>query len=47
MEAHCPLAALFGCSNAMRSLSQGRAGSTIEPLGYEPAPADVAAAFTI
>ena len=47
IEAHCPLAALFGYSNAMRSLSQGRAGSTIEPLGYEPAPADVAAAFTI
>ena len=37
--AHAPLAELFGYSNAMRSLSQGRAGSSLEPLQYEPAPA--------
>ncbi len=47
IEAHCPLAELFGYSNAMRSLSQGRAGSSMEPLEYEPAPSDVAAAFSL
>lgn len=38
IEAHAPLAELFGYSNAMRSMSQGRAGSSMEPLGYEVAP---------
>ena len=31
---------LFGYSSAMRSLSQGRAGCSIEPLQYSPAPAE-------
>lgn len=43
--AHVPLGELFGYSNAMRSLSQGRAGSSQEPLGYEPAPQEVADGF--
>jgi len=47
IEAHAPLGELFGYSNAMRSLSQGRAGSSIEPLEYEPAPPEVAAAFAM
>ncbi|MCH2177208.1 MAG: elongation factor G [Mariniblastus sp.] len=47
IEAHAPLGELFGYSNAMRSLSQGRAGSSMEPLEYEPAPAEVAAAFAM
>lgn len=38
IEAHAPLAELFGYSNSLRSMSQGRAGSSMEPLGYEPAP---------
>ena len=36
-----PLAALFGYSNAMRSMSQGRATATMEPSGYGPAPPEV------
>jgi elongation factor G len=38
IEAHAPLAELFGYSSAMRSLSQGRAGCSMEPLKYAPAP---------
>jgi elongation factor G len=41
VEAHAPLRELFGYSSAMRSLSQGRAGCSMEPLKYEPAPPDV------
>ncbi len=44
---HAPLAELFGYAGAMRSLSQGRAGSSMEPLQYEPAPPEVAKSFTI
>jgi elongation factor G len=47
IEAHAPLKELFGYSSAMRSLSQGRAGSSIEPLKYEPAPAEVLKAFDV
>jgi elongation factor G len=40
--AHAPLKELFGYSSAIRSLSQGRAGCSMEPYGYQPAPqADV------
>jgi len=45
IEAHAPLKELFGYSSAMRSLSQGRAGASIEPLKYEPAPPEVLKAF--
>ena len=45
IEAHAPLKELFGYSSAMRSISQGRAGASIEPLKYEPAPAEVLKAF--
>jgi elongation factor G len=41
IEAHAPLRELFGYSSAMRSLSQGRAGCSMQPLKYEPAPAEV------
>jgi elongation factor G len=47
IEAHAPLKELFGYSSAMRSLSQGRAGSSIEPLRYDPAPPEVLKAFEI
>ena len=38
IEAQAPLANLFGYSNAMRGLSQGRATCTMEPHAYGPAP---------
>jgi elongation factor G len=41
IEAHAPLRELFGYSSAMRSLSQGRAGCSMEPLKYEAAPPEV------
>jgi elongation factor G len=45
IEAHCPLANLFGYSSAMRGLSQGRATCTLEPHSYGPAPAEVLEGF--
>lgn len=47
IESQTPLAELFGYSNAMRSLSQGRAGSSMEPFAYEVAPAEVAQGFAM
>ena len=47
IEAHTPLAELFGYASAMRSLSQGRAGCSMEPLEYAPAPESVAEAFGV
>jgi elongation factor G len=44
--AHAPLKELFGYSNSIRSISQGRATSSMEPLGYQPAPAEDAAEFS-
>jgi elongation factor G len=45
IEAHVPLAELFGYSSAIRSLSQGRAGCSMEPLEFAPAPPEVADGF--
>ncbi|MFK7769409.1 MAG: elongation factor G [Mariniblastus sp.] len=45
--ANAPLAELFGYSSAMRSLSQGRAGSSMEPMGYAPAPPEVSDGFAM
>jgi elongation factor G len=45
IEAHAPLANLFGYSSAMRGLSQGRATCTMEPHSYGPAPAGVLETF--
>jgi elongation factor G len=45
IEAHAPLKELFGYSSAMRSLSQGRASCSMEPLMYAPAPPDVQKGF--
>ncbi|HUT13785.1 MAG TPA: elongation factor G [Thermoguttaceae bacterium] len=45
IESRAPLASLFGYSNAMRSLTQGRATCTMEPSSYGPAPPDVLAGF--
>jgi elongation factor G len=47
IEAHAPLRELFGYSNAMRSLSQGRAGCSMEPLEYAPAPPEVVKEYAV
>jgi elongation factor G len=47
IEAHAPLKELFGYSSSMRSLSQGRAGCSMEPLEYAPAPPDVRKEYEI
>jgi elongation factor G len=36
--AHAPLAMMFGYSTQLRSLTQGRATYTMQPLSYQPAP---------
>jgi len=46
VEAHAPLERLFGYSGDMRSLSQGRAGCSMEPLDYAPAPPEVVKRYT-
>ncbi len=38
IDARAPLEQMFGYSTAVRSLSQGRASYTMEPLEYAPAP---------
>ncbi len=45
IDARAPLANLFGYSNAMRGLSQGRATCTMEPSSYGPAPPEVLEGF--
>jgi elongation factor G len=47
IEAHAPLKELFGYAGSMRSLSQGRAGCSIEPLHYAPAPPEVVKEYGI
>ncbi len=42
VTAHVPLSEMFGYATELRSLSQGRASSTMEPHSYAPVPADVA-----
>ena len=41
LDAEVPLSELFGYSNAMRGMSQGRASCSMEPASYGPAPASV------
>ena len=41
LEAHVALAQMFGYSTQVRSLSQGRASYSMEPLNYAEAPLDV------
>ena len=45
ITADSPLANLFGYSSTMRSLSQGRAGCSMEPRSYRPAPPEVLERF--
>ncbi|MFP4054048.1 MAG: elongation factor G [Phycisphaerae bacterium] len=42
LHALAPLAEMFGYTTQLRSISQGRATSTMEPHSYAPAPAQVA-----
>lgn len=42
-----PLAEVFGYTTTLRSLSQGRASMTLEPVGYAPAPDRVADRFRV
>ena len=41
LPGQAPLAEMFGYSTQLRSLTQGRATSTMEPHSYDPAPAQV------
>jgi elongation factor G len=41
LEAHAALSQMFGYSTQVRSLSQGRASYSMEPLKYDEAPPDV------
>jgi elongation factor G len=43
VEAEVPLSEMFGYTTELRSMSQGRASSVMEPLKYAPAPAQVRA----
>jgi elongation factor G len=45
IEALVPLAKMFDYADKVRSLSQGRANSTLEPHSYAPAPDDVLRGF--
>jgi elongation factor G len=47
IEAHAPLKELFGYSSAMRSLSQGRASCSLEPLHYAPAPPELLREYNV
>ena len=45
VHAEVPLSEMFGYTTDMRSMSQGRASSVMEPLRYAPVPANVKAAI--
>ncbi|MEM6314464.1 MAG: elongation factor G [Planctomycetota bacterium] len=45
IEAEVPLAEMFGYTTDLRSMSQGRAASAMEPLKYAPVPGNVAKAI--
>ncbi len=45
IEAHAPLAELFGYSSSMRGLSKGRASCSMQPLKYAPAPQQMVDGF--
>jgi len=46
VEAFVPLAKMFDYADKVRSLTQGRASSTLEPHDYAPAPDEVLRSFT-
>jgi elongation factor G len=47
IDALVPLAAMFGYATDLRSLTQGRAGHSMEPATYRPAPESVAAELVV
>ena len=47
IEAESPLANLFGYSSAILSLTKGRAGCSMEPFKYRPAPPEVLKSFML
>ena len=42
-----PLSTMFGYSTSVRSLTQGRAGYSMEPCGYEAVPPEIAGAMSL
>jgi elongation factor G len=47
IDANAPLAELFGYSSELRSLTAGRGTYTMEPLSYEPVPAQISSQIII
>jgi elongation factor G len=45
LSAEVPLAEMFGYATAIRSLSKGRASHSMEPLRFDPVPANIAASL--
>jgi elongation factor G len=45
IDARVPLAKMFDYADRLRSLSQGRASSTMAPHSYRPAPDDIQRKF--
>ena len=42
ITAECPLSEMFGYSNTLRGMTQGRASYSMEPLDYRPVPNNIA-----
>jgi elongation factor G len=42
IRAHVPLAEMFGYATELRSMTQGRANYSMEPLTYKPVPDNIA-----
>ena len=45
VEAEVPLSEMFGYTTELRSMSQGRAASAMEPLKYAPVPTNIRTAI--
>jgi elongation factor G len=45
IEGTVPLMEMFGYTTTLRSLSQGRAGMSMEPIGFQAAPEEVASRY--
>jgi elongation factor G len=45
LNAHVPLAEMFGYATAIRSLSKGRASYSMEPFSFEQVPQQIANAI--
>jgi len=47
LDAHVPLAEMFGYATALRSMTQGRGSYTMEPSHYEQVPTQLAEALVM